>query len=184
MLFCLSLVLHDSSFYSISIIFPSIDMETQLPKLPRSLIERVEAIFFRLEQSLIKFFASFPHLPTKGREVLVVIAPWISLLAGVFSLFSFIGLVPLLAYFAFFFSPFLLLSTFFILIAAVLELLAFQPLLTKKRKGWNYLFYATTFSFIGCLVDLLFYYGSFGTIVGFLLGLWLLFEVRDMYQSS
>jgi hypothetical protein len=66
-----------------------------------------------------------------------------------------------------------------------LELLAYQPLTKRAKKGWNYLFYGTVINAAAAILNMALGYGSNATasIVGTIIGLWLLFEVRAQYSD-
>lgn len=82
------------------------------------------------------------------------------------------------------------------LVATILQLLAFTPLKVRMKKGWNYLFYglllgalSTIVSVIGSAFAASIYSGA-GAVsslisgaIGFIIGGWLLFEVREQYKE-
>lgn len=119
------------------------------------------------------------QLPEAWREGLVKYSPWIMLIfvplsllvigfstiAGIFSMFSF----------NFFGALALLLS----ITSMVLDLLAIKPLFDRKRVGWNLIFYAWLIS----LLSSVFSFSIFGLVLGFLIGGFVLFQVRDKYVN-
>lgn len=144
-----------------------------------------------LEQWMAPFFAKLPHLPPNARQTIVTIAPMLALIFGILGLFVILtggviasllsivsivmladGLRPLL----------LLIALLAGGIAAALDLLAYKPLAARKKKGWNYLFYGTVLTTCSAILEVVFGAGTLGSIIGALLGFWLLFEVRGLYQ--
>ena len=141
-----------------------------------------------LEQWMAPLFAKFPHIPDGGRKTLADIAPWLSLIFGVLGLFAILSAGSLMSYLSFsFIGMGMLQISMFIsllagLIASVLQILAFKPLKARHKKGWSLLFYATVLTTATTILSLLFGYSSLSGLVGVLIGFWLLFEVRGLYQ--
>lgn len=141
-----------------------------------------------LEGWLAPIFAKFPHIPHGGRQTLAQIAPWLALIFGILGVVSILSAGSFVSYFSFsFVSMGMVQISIFIsllagLVASLLEILAFKPLKAMRKKGWNLLFYATVLTTAGTLLTLLFGYSVLGNLVGSLIGLWLLFEVRGLYQ--
>lgn len=141
-----------------------------------------------LEGWLAPIFAKFPHLPENGRRTLADIAPWLALIFGVLGLLGILSAGSLVSYLSFSFIGMgmlqisMFLSLLAGLIASVLQILAFKPLKARHKKGWSLLFYATVLTTATAILSLLFGYSSFGGLIGALIGFWLLFEVRGLYQ--
>ena len=155
------------------------------------------------EAQLVPFFAKFPHIPESGRKVIADISPWIALIFGVLGLLVLLGAGALMTLLA---IPMLLtggisvvigfVTTILGLAAAILQLLAVSPLKTRMKKGWDYLFYgvligtvSTIVSVIGGVVGASVYAGA-GAVsslvsgaLSFLIGGWILFEIRDQYKA-
>lgn len=147
-----------------------------------------------LESSLASLFAKTPHLPHNIVEILATIAPWLALLfgvLGVLALLPMLMLIPMASFSApmmgavaaYGWYPMMIVGFFAGIVSTILNLLAFRPLLKRMKKGWNLLFYSTLLSVVVTLVQIVF--GSSGalSIVGSLIGLWLLFEVRNVYKA-
>jgi phosphoglycerol transferase MdoB-like AlkP superfamily enzyme len=147
-----------------------------------------------LESSLATLFAKTPHLPHNIVEILVVIAPWLALLFGVLGVIALIPMLMLIpmasfsapmmgAVAAYGWYPMMIVGFFAGIVSTILNFLAFSPLLKRMKKGWNLLFYSTLLSVVVTLVQIVF--GSSGalSIIGSLVGLWLLFEVRGQYHQ-
>lgn len=161
-------------------------------------------IAHKFEKTLVEFFAQFPHIPEGGRKVLAQIAPWLALVGGVFGVIGFIGLLGLGSVVGTFgvatgiqgmlsggiFGIVLLISAIFGLAVAILELLAFTPLKGGMKKGWNFLFYGLLIGAISTIVNVIgsaaYGYGVgslIGGVLGFLIGGWILFEVRSHFTK-
>ncbi|MFA6509207.1 MAG: hypothetical protein WCV62_01925 [Candidatus Peribacteraceae bacterium] len=145
-----------------------------------------------LEKWMAPLFAKFPHLPESARQTIANIAPWIALIFGALGLLALLSAGAMATLFSFAsvvllangITPLVLLITVIAgIIACALELLAFKPLGARRKKGWNYLFYGTVLTTAATLLNMAVGYGSLGSLVGSLIGFWLLFEVRGLYHS-
>lgn len=151
------------------------------------------------EAKLEPFFAKFPHIPEGGRKVIADIVPWLALIFGILGLLGLFTAGALMALFA---IPALLtggiwvitgfITTVIGLITVILQLMAFTPLKARMKKGWNYIFYGVL---LGALSTIITVVGGvlsmstvnatsslIGGIVGFLIGGWLLFEIKNQYK--
>lgn len=165
-----------------------------------SLLKHVHGI----EAWLEPFFAKFPHIPENGRKVITDIAPWIALVFGVLGLLGLLTAGSLMTLFA---IPLLLtggvwviigfITTLLGLAAVILQLLAFNPLKARMKKGWNYLFYGLLLGVLSTIISVVgsamsastMYSNMHGTSslvsggISFLIGGWLLFEIRSQYKA-
>ena len=141
-----------------------------------------------LETTLVPLFASAPHLPAPWRKVITDIVPWLSIIFGVLGIIGFLGanlkivLAPLVSLSYGTKGLALLIMAILGLITSVLAILAFKPLQGMKKLGWDYSFYSFIIATISSLLGLLFLTLSWGSVVGILIGAYLLFEVRDRYN--
>lgn len=141
-----------------------------------------------LEGWLAPIFAKFPHIPMGGRQTLVQIVPWLALIFGVLGIFGVLSAGSLVSYLSFsvlgmgMLQISMFVSLLIGLAASLLEVLAFRPLKARRKKGWNFLFYATVLTTASAIFSLLFGYSSLNGLIGSLIGFWLLFEVRGLYQ--
>ena len=140
-----------------------------------------------IEHWLEPLFQKTPHLPHHLRETIASIAPWLALIGGVFGIVTVwgAGALSILLSFSFFGmgSEFLWMLALLILLAAsILDLLAFSPLRARSKRGWNLLFYGVLLQAVSTVANLLIGYASLGGIIGLLIGLWLLFEMRGLYR--
>ena len=138
-----------------------------------------------LEKEMQDLFAKFPAFPPELVNLLVKIVPWLALLGGVFGLLGLLSLAKLEGMYAGYLGVAAYGSSwqYYVsiiggAIAAVIDLLAFTPLRAKRKRGWDLLFYAFLLSLALQLVTLSF----ISAIVGFLLGGWILFQIRPQYN--
>ena len=131
-------------------------------------------------KSLEKLFKDLPHLPENFRELLVSIAPWLALVFGILGILAGIGAMGI--------SPFALfggirvgmtvfLSGLVTLVSSILMLMAFPKLTKRSSVGWVYLFWSELLNAAFALLTV-----SLGMLVGLVIGLYLLFEVKRYYK--
>jgi len=126
-----------------------------------------------------------PALPSNIKEAIVKFAPWATLVIFILTLPLVLAVFGLGAFFA----PFsfmggiaagtnYLITILFSGIQMVLEAMAIPGLFKNTRRAWNLLYWATL---IGALQNIItFNLGSL--IVGSLLSLYILFQVREYYK--
>lgn len=130
--------------------------------------------------SLEKIFKGLPHLPENVREILVKIAPWLALIFGVLGVLVGIGAMGFspLALFGGVRTGMMVFATGLLTIASsVLMLLAYPGLSKKSYKGWTFLFWAEALNAVYAVLTV-----SVGSVLGVLIGLYLLFEVKRYYK--
>jgi hypothetical protein len=170
-------------------VLPSLSMNKKqqpLQDLHRESVKKMAA----LEGWLEPIFTKAPHLPRNIQETLVQIAPWLALIFGV------LGIASILS--AGMFMPYVMsfgwvgggamkvamgLGVIATLLASVLSLLAWQPLNARKKLGWDYLFYGTVLTAVSAILNLFFGYATVGSVLGAVIGFWLLFEIRSFYRA-
>ncbi len=137
-----------------------------------------------LEKELSDLFAKFPAFPESLIDILVTIAPWLAVIGGILGLLGLLSLLGLDAAFvgtlgvgAYGSSWRFYVSIIGGAIAAVLYIMAFTPLRSQKKRGWDLMYYAFL---LNLLVNLL-TFSIFGLILSFLIGGWILFQVRPKY---
>lgn len=138
-----------------------------------------------LELYLVK---KAPSLPTNAKDVIVSIAPWLTLvfvIIAIPAILLVLGLGTLLMPFGFLGGPTVgfqgmasLLALILTLPSVILEGMAIPGLFARSRQGWNFLFYSTVLSGLYNLVT----FNLSGLIIGTLLSLYLLFQVRSYYK--
>ncbi|HCQ31086.1 TPA: hypothetical protein DIU27_01720 [Candidatus Collierbacteria bacterium] len=128
-----------------------------------------------------------PALPKSVKEFIVSVAPWLEVIGAVFTLpaiFALFGFNAMMygtpygsyvnARAGYGFS----LSTLFLFVGLVLMILAIPGLFKRSKVGWNYVFYSVLINAVYSLLS----YQLFGMIVGTLISLYLLFQVKSYYK--
>jgi uncharacterized membrane-anchored protein len=136
--------------------------------------EKTQKHMAALEAWLAPIFAKAPHLPSSAHETLVMIAPWAALIGGILGIFGILSAGMIWSVFSFSLFAYGLMQISMLaglvagLVAAILELMAFQPLTNRQKKGWNFLFYGIVLFALSAVVDLFFGYGggAFGQLLG------------------
>lgn len=125
-----------------------------------------------------------PQLPQNWREVIVKIAPWITLVLMVLALpiilFA-LGIGTIVAPFAFFGGLHAggMYMVVMILTAAsvVLEIMALPGLFHRKMTGWRYVYWATLITAVANIFSF-----NLGGLVGVVISLYILFQVKKLYH--
>ena len=160
----------------------------------------------KLEATIGSLFKDTPPLPNNAKQTLVNIWPWLALIFGIVQILAAWALWGLLswanrmddAYRAFYapavhgYSSFdrmlVYFGLIFLLVDAVILLMAYPELKKRARRGWDLLFLGSLINLIYSVVSV-FIRGRgissliFG-LVGSAIGFYLLFQVRDMYGMS
>jgi len=150
-----------------------------------------KSLFGQIESNLDLYLGKkAPQLPKEWKEFLAKIAPYLAIIGVV------IGIPAVLALFGFSAfvvpmgtiggimggRPFLgvgyLISVFFLAGIIILEALSISPLFKRSKTGWNYMYYATLLGAVQNLVS----FNIGGLIIGTLLSLYILFQVRELYK--
>lgn len=136
---------------------------------------------------LENLFAKAPVLPAGGREFLVTIAPWFSLIFGVLSVVGSLSAFGLGAMYSPVFaaagtSPiFLMIIGVVGLVQGVLMILAFPSLRKKLIKGWNLLFLSEILSLASSVVSLNVVSIVWAVVIT-LIFFYLLFQIKSSYR--
>jgi hypothetical protein len=137
-----------------------------------------------LDEYLVK---KAPALPANFKEILVKFAPYLAIIGvvlGVPALLTLLGASALLSssmYYAAYgagLGYMYYVSIAFMIASLVLEGLAIPGLFARKKSAWNLMFYATLVSALSSLVN----QSWGGLIIGTLISLYLLFQVRSYYK--
>jgi hypothetical protein len=139
-----------------------------------------------LEREVRNVFSKFPDFPENITELLVTLAPWLALIGAILGIFAFLSLVGLgsiisvatIGINSYGSTYAMWVGIISVAISAVLYLLAFQPLRQRSVRGWNLLYYAFLFNLAMSLLTL----NLFGLIITFLLGGWVLYQMRPKYN--
>jgi hypothetical protein len=153
--------------------------------------EDFKSIMGQLENNLDEYLGKkAPQLPKEWRELLVKVAPYLAIIGvvlGVPGVLALLGLstfvVPLGTISGMVSGrPFLgfgyLINVIFLGVMIVLEALSISPLFKRSKTGWNYMYYATLIGAIQNLIS----FNLGGLIIGTLLSLYLLFQVKEYYK--
>lgn len=165
--------------------------------------------FKSLEKNLSDIFVDkAPALPENGKKFIVEWLPWISLILGLLSLYTayvlwnWAHVANNLAEYAnnlnqLYGNPavsvermsaVLWLSLAVLVVTAVIYVLAFPALKARKKKGWDWLFYALLLNVVYGVVVLFSDYGGvsnlLGTLIGSAIGLYFLFQIRGHYTKA
>lgn len=182
------------------VVHPNCDY-TLLPSYTRLLHHMLKKL---TEPEAMKFiaqvegpFKQLPHLPDGITKFLADIAPWLALISGIFSVLAILTLGPILlgatavlgtlsmmggSYYAGMNPIWTLVSLIGALASAVLMLSAFGPLKRKELTGWVYMFWSNILGIAVNVVGIAFAASSIvGAIIGALIGLYILFEVKKWF---
>jgi len=131
-----------------------------------------------------------PALPSEWKEFIVKIAPWLAVIGvilGIPGILAIFGLGAILAPFSFLGGvvtgrPFLgityLLNIAFLVVIVVLEALAIPGLFKRSQRSWNLLYYSVLVSIVQNIIS----FNIGGLIIGGLLSLYILFQVKEYYK--
>lgn len=159
-----------------------------------------------IEKSLDEVFVkNAPALPAGGKKFLVDFAPWFSLIVGILSLFAVYNIWQwahqaneVIDYLNNISTAYggstvderltatLWLSLIVLAIEAVLYIAAFSGLKNRKKSGWNLVFYALLVNLVYGIIVMFTSYGGvgnlLGSVIGFAIGAYLLFQIRASYK--
>lgn len=152
----------------------------------------------KLDELLVK---KAPYqLPEGFKKGLVSALPWIAILGGVLTLLAFLGalqviwavstlgtLAGLSGLVISNYGVLIWLSVLILVVECVLFFMAFGPLKARKKNGWNMLFWLSLITAGSAVVYLVFglNIGQFlFSLVGALISLYLLFQVRSFYVGT
>ncbi len=140
----------------------------------------------QLENTLYEYlYNKLPHLPNEWRELLVKIAPYITILFVVLSIPVILAALGVGA----FLSPLVAMgggigavagfsvAIIVFAVSVVLEAMAIPGLFSRSKSGWQLMYYSTLINAIYNFVT----FNLFGFILGTALSLYLLFQVKSHY---
>jgi len=132
------------------------------------------------------WFSKLPSLPKSATDVLVKIAPWLSLIFGILGVLGALAATGFLAAL----SPLVMLGGGFgvavggvvggllALVSSVLMIMAFPGLRDRKMAGWKWSFYSELVSVVASLISL----NLVGAVIGALIGFYILFQIKSYYK--
>lgn len=129
---------------------------------------------------LEKWFKQVPSLPENIREVLVKIAPILSLVFGILGVIVGLGALGLspVAILGGINASFIVLVTGIVsIVASVLMLMAYPKLAKRQYKGWELLFWSEVVGVVSAVLTL-----SIGSVLGVIIGFYLLFQIKSYYK--
>jgi len=146
-----------------------------------------------LENGLATLFKGLPHLPKDWRHWLADNAWWLALIGVAFGCLGILGLVPVVLGISIFTGIIAgpaagalviitgIVNMAVLVVSVALEAMAITPLKAKQKRGWDMLFLVSLVTFTGAVLNALIT-GNIGNILGLILGtligLYVLFEVR------
>lgn len=124
-------------------------------------------------------------LPAEVKEFIVKFGPWITLVLMLLVLpviLAAIGLGSFYSAYVYTVNPSAGMTVTISLVFAVVEIalyaLALPGLFKRSKAGWNFLFYSTLVSAVGSLITFQFV----SLIIGTLIGLYILFQIKSYYK--
>lgn len=142
----------------------------------------------QLETVLDEYFGKkAPALPANIKEILVKIAPYLTLLGVILAVPALLSLFGMGAFLSA--MPYggrammgvgynYYMGIGFLIIMTVMEALAIPGLFARTRQGWNWIYYSTLVNVVSMAVSL----NIVGLIIGTVIGMYLLFQVRTYYK--
>jgi hypothetical protein len=140
-------------------------------------------------------FKNVPHLPKGLMDFLVKIVPWLAGLGGIMNIVSALEMFnnavnprstfSLLADLVSVNPTYYWVAGVLSLLSGALLLMAFKPLQARAFKGWVYLFWVNMLGIAMSVASIFLISGSWvGTVVGILIGLYILFEFKPYYKKA
>jgi len=147
-------------------------------------MDQLEKFFDELFLRKISF-----QLPANVKDVIVKIAPWITLIIIIISIpavLSLFGLGTLLGgmnpIVPYGFSARYYVGLIVLTVQVILMIMAFSPLKNRELKGWKYIYYSELVSGVYALLTS-YSVGSFiWSIIGTAIGLYIIFQVKSYYK--
>lgn len=140
-------------------------------------------------------FKNVPHLPKGLMEFLVGLAPWLAGLGGIMSIVGALQLANTAmnpTKYVGIFSDLIGIDPTYYWISAVISflsgvllLMAFKPLKARAQKGWIYMFWVNMLNIIQSVAGVVLISSSIvGTLIGVVIGLYILFEFKPYYKAK
>ncbi len=130
-------------------------------------------------------------LPASVREVIVKIAPWLALIAIIFSLPAILGLLGLGSLFgSMYLYPYgyslgfqYYLGIIVLIIQVIFMIKAFPGLQKRQMSGWKYAYYSNLLSAAYGIITSYTFGSVIGALIGLAIGLYILFQVKSYYKQ-
>ena len=128
------------------------------------------------------------QIPESVREFLVKFGPYAMIAFPILSLLAYFNLYRVYSQFppyammlgstVSFWTQIVSISLLITLIALGFQIKAFSGLMARKKEGWEYTVYATLISLIPSLINV----RILSLIIGFVVGMYILFQLKYMYK--
>ncbi len=149
----------------------------------KSVMSALSSLETTLDQYLVK---KAPAIPTAWKDVIVKVAPWLSLLMVIVSIPAILVLFGITAFvlpFSMFAGPYapagISIAVILMIATIALEALAIPGLFKRSRQGWNFVFWSALVGALSNIISL----NIGGFIIGTLLSLYILFQVKSYYKA-
>jgi hypothetical protein len=123
------------------------------------------------------------QLPMAAKEAIVKYGPWIAIVLLALGLPAILVVLGIGALFAPFagaqYATAFTYTTIFLIVILGLEIAALPGLFARKMQGWRFIFYARLVAIVSSLVSGL----IINAIIGGLISLYILFQVRPLYEG-
>lgn len=145
--------------------------------------------FSELEVILEEYFGKkAPALPQNIKEIIVKLAPYLSILSAIIvipsilSLFALGSLVTVVAPLggagAVSQLPNMWIGILLLLPVVILEVMAIPGLFARKAVAWRYMYWAQIITAVSSIIQ----FNIFGAIIGVVIGFYILFQVKSFYK--
>lgn len=127
-------------------------------------------------------------IPAKAREVIVTIAPWVTLiilivsLPALLGLFGFSSLIGGFGYLGAHFGARYYIGLLILLIQVIIMAVSISPLLKREMRGWKMVYYANLISFVYSLFSAFTLGDIIWSIISLAIGLYIMFQVKPLYK--
>jgi len=143
----------------------------------------------QLEKTFEEYFGKkAPALPQNIKEIIVKIAPYLSILSAIlvvpsiFLLFGLGGLAttlaPLGGAYAVTQLPTMWIGILILIPAVILNVMAIPGLFERKILAWRYMYWAQLINAVSSLIQ----FNILGGVISLAIGLYLLFQVKSFYK--
>lgn len=146
----------------------------------------------KLDKELEKIFENAPHLPAKAIDIIVKIISYLILISGLFMIssgvHSIFGAKDFYNTFKFWKdipSVYFYIIGLMQILTGIASVAAYQPLKDKKIDGWFVLLGLVILELLMSITNVIFLgNGIFGLLLGLLIGLYFLYEIKSNYTQN
>jgi len=147
--------------------------------------QRIHGFLGDVEHKLEQFFAKTPfHIPEPWRHNIAKISPWITLIVMILTLPLILGALglsiisaPVIEASGHSYGAWFWIGWVIILISLVIEAIALPKLFKLDIRGWRLVFWANLLMVLFHIVDF-----SITGLIGDVIGLYILFEIKNQYH--